>query len=247
MSVSGLFRGRNSPLRRRPAAGALRGYAICCEPRSGSNLLCSVLDSTGLLGHPTEYFNGPTRRRRGLAGYPDDPEAQLEKVLDLGATPNGVYGLKIFTYQFDEVRGTRWAERLPRLAFVNLIREDVVGQAISLVRALQTGQWSHADPIDGREVYDFDRIDAELKRIIHSRERWSYYLGRNGLATLHLTYEAVVRSPQRAAEAVADLVGLDERAIVDMSKVNLERQSDAVSDEWRARFISRARDLRRFD
>ncbi|TPL71848.1 hypothetical protein FJ941_28635 [Mesorhizobium sp. B2-3-13] len=40
----------------------MRGYSICTSPRSGSNFLCQHLSSTGVLGHPLEYFNGRGRR-----------------------------------------------------------------------------------------------------------------------------------------------------------------------------------------
>ncbi|HEY8581858.1 MAG TPA: Stf0 family sulfotransferase [Capillimicrobium sp.] len=33
-----------------------RSYLVCATPRSGSTLLCHLLDGTGLAGHPAEYF-----------------------------------------------------------------------------------------------------------------------------------------------------------------------------------------------
>jgi LPS sulfotransferase NodH len=33
-----------------------RSYLVCATPRSGSTLLCSLLDRTGVAGHPEEYF-----------------------------------------------------------------------------------------------------------------------------------------------------------------------------------------------
>ena len=33
-----------------------RSYLVCATPRSGSTLLCHLLDQTGLAGHPEEYF-----------------------------------------------------------------------------------------------------------------------------------------------------------------------------------------------
>jgi LPS sulfotransferase NodH len=56
-------------------------------------LLCQVLSSTDQLGYPLEYFNGPGRRALGLPDFPDAPELQIEAVLRLGATPNGVYAV----------------------------------------------------------------------------------------------------------------------------------------------------------
>jgi trehalose 2-sulfotransferase len=33
-----------------------RSYLVCATPRSGSTLLCHLLDATGVAGHPAEYF-----------------------------------------------------------------------------------------------------------------------------------------------------------------------------------------------
>ena len=41
------------------------GYAICTIGRSGSSYLCQLLESTGVLGLPREYFNTATRRQNG--------------------------------------------------------------------------------------------------------------------------------------------------------------------------------------
>ena len=42
-------------------------YLICATPRSGSTLLCGLLESSGVAGHPASYFN-----REGLNRYADD-------------------------------------------------------------------------------------------------------------------------------------------------------------------------------
>jgi hypothetical protein len=60
--------------------------------RSATQLICP-LDQ---LGRPLEYFNGPGRRALGMPDFPDAPELQIEAVLRLGATPNGVYAVKLF-------------------------------------------------------------------------------------------------------------------------------------------------------
>jgi LPS sulfotransferase NodH len=77
-----------------------RGYAICTSGRSGSNLLCQYLSSTGVLGNPLEYFNGSGRRLLGYPEYPDEPSRQIDWILTAGATPNGIYGLKVFPARY---------------------------------------------------------------------------------------------------------------------------------------------------
>jgi LPS sulfotransferase NodH len=223
-----------------------RGYAICTEPRSGSILLCQLLASTGLLGNPTEYFDEVVVKRRGVTDYPSDPEAQLVMIPRLGATPNGVYGLKVFSRHFDATRHTRWPERLPRLSFIHLTRVDVVGQAISHVRAMQTQQWTSRREARVEPVYNFELINAELLRLINSQARWAYYLGRNGLPVLHVVYEQLMRHPQETVDAIAGLVGLTDPAPVDLARVTVTMQRDELTADWRARFVAQARDLGRF-
>jgi LPS sulfotransferase NodH len=227
----------------------MRGYAICTEPRSGSVFLSRVLTSTGVLGRPNEYFNVVTMRigRFGRPDYPSDREQQLAAIPRLGATPNGVYGLKIFSDEFDALKPIRWAERLPALSFIHLERHDLLGQAISHVRAAQTQQWTSVQPAQGAPVYDYDLINNEIIRLARAHTRWRYFFARNGLPVLNLVYERVMRAPQETAEAVARLVGLADLPRVDIDTVaGLAIQRDAVTEDWRARFLSRSRDLGTF-
>ena len=138
---------------------ANRGYAICTSGRSGSNLLCQYLSSTGMLGNPLEYFNGSGRRLLGYLEYPDEPSRQIDWILTLGATPNGIYGLKAFPAQIEQIeKSIRWTELLPALKFVLLKRRDILGQALSAVRALQTEQWRASMPARGPAIYDLSLI-----------------------------------------------------------------------------------------
>jgi LPS sulfotransferase NodH len=223
----------------------MRGYAICTERRSGSVFLCLILRSTGVLGDPTEYFDANTLRHgRGVSDYPLDPEGQLAQIPRLGATPNGVYGFKIFSHQFDEVKSTRWAERLPSLSFVHLERQDLLGQALSLVRARQTQQWVSAIPAQAEPVYRQDEIATVLALLARAQARWRYYFASNGLPVLKLDYEQLMQSPQAAAEAIGRLVGLSETPKVDLALLDsLQIQRDTITDAWRARFIADTRDL----
>jgi trehalose 2-sulfotransferase len=54
---------------------ARRSYLVCATPRSGSTLLCHLLDQTGIAGHPEEYFEA--LRHSGVPRRPHeyfDPE-----------------------------------------------------------------------------------------------------------------------------------------------------------------------------
>ncbi len=213
-----------------------RGYAICTQPRSGSNLLCQYLSSTDQLGYPLEYFNGPARRAFGLPDFPDAPELQIEAVLRLGATPNGVYAVKLFASQFAAFsRRLRWMDLLPNLHFVYLSRDDLLGQAISWARALQTEQYRSVQPAKRLAVYDADVIRSRLMAIVRERAQWEAFFARTGIEPLRIVYEGFLEGRSSYVDRVANLVGI-ENPVVDQRKVDLVIQRDAVTVEWEQRF-----------
>ena len=170
--------------RTRPAAAPIghRGYAICTQPRSGSNLLCQYLSSTDRLGHPLEYFNGPARRALGMPDAPDDARGQIDLVLRRGATANGIYGVKLFAaQQHDRVAASvAWIRALPELRFVYLERRDLLGQALSWARATQTGVYRSSQRPAGAPAYDGALILSMLHEIVRERARWEAYFARHG-------------------------------------------------------------------
>lgn len=216
----------------------MRGYAICTAPRSGSNFLSQLLASTGLLGKPLEYFNGPGRRFFDDPGYPDDPHEQMHRILTMGVTNNSVYALKLFAHQHDWIsRQVRWTEHLPDLRYVYLTRRDLLGQAISWSRASQTGQFRHSQRSKSQPVYDPASISMLLSRIVTEYARWEVYFARNAIAPLRLVYEDVVTAPQVSVNAVASLLSLAEMAPVDLNHVGVIVQRDSINEDWRRRFI----------
>lgn len=225
------------------AGAAVRGYVICSQPRSGTNLLCQLLESTGRLGRPQDYFNGAGLRARGRSDYPLDREAQWAAILTEGCTPNGVYGLKMFCERFEQAAATRWPERLPSLQYVFLERRDLLGRALSEVRAIQTGQFRAKAIAKGSPYYDPYRIRRQLQIGMRDHARWKLYFTRNGIVPLNLCYEDVVLAPQGAADSVARLVGLDEPVRIDEAAVTLAVQRDALTEDWRARFLESERNL----
>jgi LPS sulfotransferase NodH len=157
----------------RPArAGA---YLICATPRTGSSLLCGLLDSTGVAGHPESYFREPDEpswaARWGIADRDGTftGAAYIAAVRDAGRTANGVFGARLMWGSLDRVLGRLrtlnpdlsgadpgptgdtdlldWAFGPTR--FVHLYRGDVVAQAVSWSRAEQSGVWFETDPQAG--------------------------------------------------------------------------------------------------
>jgi LPS sulfotransferase NodH len=216
------------------------GYAICTEERSGSNLLCHHLESTGVLGRPFELFKYAAAvarlRQAGAAG--------LEDHLKPATTANGVYGFKLFSGHFDFIAGTDWLERLPGLRFVYLERLDLLGQAISLVKAAQTGSYRASVKPMAEPSYDRAAIAFALQRLALAQARWKIFFATNELRPLFLTYEEVCDDPPAAVRAIAGGLGVDVAGIASSAQ-KMRVQRDAVSDEWRERYARDAGGLRR--
>ncbi|RAZ92872.1 hypothetical protein DPM33_03155 [Mesorhizobium hawassense] len=225
----------------------MHGFAICTAPRSGSNFLSQLLSSTGQLGRPLEYFNGPGRRYFDDPDYPDDRNAQIEKILTMGATPNGIYGLKIFAYQNDWVEDEiEWTARLPNLQFIFLRRRDILGQAISWARALQTGQYRHGQTSTGEAAFDGQAILDRLRAIAIEYARWEMYFARNEIAALPVVYEDVANAPQQAVDSIAGLFNLH-HVRADARQVSVILQRDESTEKWRRRFVEEFGNLGRVD
>jgi LPS sulfotransferase NodH len=227
---------------------AARGYAICTSPRSGSNLLCQHLSSTGVLGHPLEYFNAVGRRMLGYPDFPDEPAQQIDWILSVGATPNGIFGLKIFPYQFDQVAGiVRWIQLLPSLQFVLLERRDRLGQAISAHRAQQTEQWRSSSAAQGTATYDGGQIYERLVAAARDYARWNVFFARNGIDPTVIVYEDLIANPQIAVDQVARLFGIQGQSRIAYRHIDLKIQRDTITEEWRARFCDEYRNYDELD
>lgn len=216
-----------------------RGYAICTVMRSGSTWLAELLASTDVLGYPSEYFSTDVQRRIRRADYPADRRAQVEIVLTEGATPNGIYGVKMYPMDFEAVsQQIRWTEVLPNLHFVHLRRRDVLGQALSRVRALQTRRWRSTLPGRGDAHYDGEAILDALRLTVIQDARWEMFFARNGIAPLRLVYEDALESVTATVVAVADLVKLGPRPVPAPRAIEVAVQRDAQTQDWRVRFLA---------
>ncbi|MEU2872000.1 Stf0 family sulfotransferase [Streptomyces olivoreticuli] len=153
-----------------PAAG--RGLLICSTPRAGTHLLAGLLESTGLSGKPQEYLYNRVTELDG-EDIPIGPAHrtlpdQLRKLMRIGTSANGVWGLIVMGSYLDEVvaglrryqsaSGASWREVIERAfdrpVYVWNRRLDTAAQAVSLYRALETDVWYADDgaPRTQREV-----------------------------------------------------------------------------------------------
>jgi LPS sulfotransferase NodH len=232
--------------------GPLR-YAICTTPRSGSNLLCDLLASSGTMGDPREFLNVQSfivdHAARVPGGSPDKvPMAAFFDYLTRGfATPNGAFGAKLLYDQFEplfSVEAVR--EFVSGCRLVWLVRGDVVAQAVSAYIAAKTGEWtSHVEDEnraggeDRRAAieYDFAAIDAHVKRLTRQNALWLEFFSANAKEFLIVRYEDLVADPEHECNRIRAFCGLDaaEFSLADASfKTQRTELNDRLAEQYRA-------------
>jgi len=228
---------------RRATASGDRGYLICSSPRSGSTYLAELLASTGMLGVPREYFNVLDPWGRPDKERPGDPRPQFERVLTQGATPNGIYGAKSHADHFAAVAAVIDPMRvLPDLKLVRIRRRDMLAQAISWVRAQQTGQFSADKRPRAAPRYDPSAIRRLIVLLAEQAATWDRILAASGRAPLEIEYEHLVQDPQREVDRVARLMGVPLPAPIVPAHVKVTIQRDDLTAVWRHRFLAEAGD-----
>jgi LPS sulfotransferase NodH len=192
----------------------------------------------------------PHSSLQGLTSYRE----HLERTFRLGTTANGVFGTKLMWSQVAELHSlTRdlpdfaqlepfdLLERLfggPR--YVHVTRRDKVRQAVSLWRALQTRSWrrEHA-PGDSQPVqlhYRFEGLQHLVRTLEAEDAAWGEFLAAHDVPALTIVYEDDLETDRdRSVRAVLAHIGVEPPPDWHPKEV-IERQADALSDEWTAAY-----------
>jgi len=228
--------------------GPRRAYLLASVPRAGSTLFSHLLWRTGCLGAPLEYLNFQPTGPYGFAASSADAQHRLWcSALLRRSSPNGVFGLKAFVLQLEELNQAN-----PRLLVevlqvvlprntprhvIYLRRRDRVAQVVSYARASLSGVWRKeqeqnlAAPVE----YSQETLDACERGIVFQERVWEQMFNDLRIDPLTLWHEDVLAEAHGATEAVAKHLGvtLDPRAMVNVPKIIKQSEYDAA--EWRSR------------
>jgi trehalose 2-sulfotransferase len=229
-------------------------YLICCNPRTGSWLLAEGLYRTGVTGRPQEYFVGVYEQtwfeRWGVSTYAE----YVDKVIEVGTTPNGVFGAKAHWDQFQELPSRLrqipgceemampelMSKMFPNLHYVWITRRDRVRQAISYYKAVQTDRWSSIEgwnyPETRDPTFDFEAIDFLLKLIVKNEEAWEQYFHKSGVKPLVVVYEDLEWDYEATIRQVLFDLHISLPANLMIIKPRLKKQADLVTEEWVQRY-----------
>ncbi|WP_415922494.1 Stf0 family sulfotransferase [Tateyamaria sp. SN6-1] len=231
-----------------------RSYIICTAPRSGSTMLCGMLRATGVAGQPQSYFHRPDipSWARGLGLEGDAPLTDIIAAVKATGT-QGLTGIRLqqhsHAYMMHALQhyGDTDPERIDAAfgptRYIWLRRQDKLAQAISLLRAEQTGLWHrNADGSDLERItpardtgYDPDAITAQIARFDAADRAWLNWFADHSIAPWSLTYEDLVDTPQIALRMILIHLGLDQD-IADTITVPTQKLADATSDNWTQRY-----------
>ena len=148
-----------------------------------------------------------------------------------------LFELRTLSRMYDEDDLAVLCSFLPEPSFVWVRREDVVAQAVSWAKAVQTGQWASFQPVQAEPAFDFDQIDAlyHLARVHDGA--WARWFATQGVEPIRVVYEELAADPAGAAAEVLARLGLEPspEARPD-SPLELSPQADTVNLDWAERY-----------
>lgn len=232
-------------------------YIICASPRSGSHLLGEALQNTGVAGVPDEYFHSDAQghlqnQTGGIAeqyGQKTLEEFQ-DLVLELGSTPNGVFGVKISPFHLTDIvknyqtlpqyKNLEAFELLETLLYepkyIWLTRRDKVRQAVSWFKAEQTNIWrkTQASQTNLKQQPTFDYIGIETcrLRIENAEQYWQTYFKEHNITPFKVIYEDLVEAYEETALKILEFLGIPHPETLSFSNRQLQKQSNSINDEW---------------
>ncbi|NKB27680.1 MAG: sulfotransferase [Rhodobacteraceae bacterium] len=249
-------------------------YMICTSPRSGSTLLCRLLAATGFAGLPDSHFHRPELaawlKTYGLshADFTSNLSALkaiFAAAIERGTGATGLFGLRMQRVSFDffmqqltllhpdaRTDTDRIAATFGQTRFIHLTRLDKLAQAISLVKAQQTGLWHRA--ADGSElerasaprapVYDADAIHRALSEVKELEAAWAEWFDQQAICPSRITYEDLSNNPTATLSKVLDTLGLDP-ASAEGIQPPVAQLADATNADWASRFRAQSRSIGR--
>ena len=230
---------------------------IAATPRSGGWLLAEGLRSLDIAGRPEEYFAPEAEQAyRSRWGMPAVGPfgLLLQRALEHGRTPNGVFAAKVHwshlgvllqrlrTLPGHEGRigrsmtdGELLARHLGPVRIVYLDRRNTVRQAISWHRAITTNSWwavfgDGPDRPSDVVGYDFEAIKTLWWLLCEAKASWRGWFQANHVQPLVLSYERLVADYPSTLRAVVEWLGMDAPGCIPPPR--LVRQADQLSDQW---------------
>lgn len=220
----------------------MKGLLILSMQRSGTNWLGAISNQTKQTGNSEEWLSFDKLEKPAKSFI---AESFYQHVIQRGSTENGYFSVKIFphhlrqcsdTYNFDFIRKCV-SQHDTKIIFLH--RENQHAQAISLIKARQTGKWrSTTNSRKSRRnvslEYDFKALCQAYFFIGRSNSFWRSYLSLNALPFEEFTYESLMNDPSPFANSVTRHFDVPPIESFD-TKETIQR--DDLSAQWHKQFL----------
>ena len=133
-----------------------------------------------------------------------------------------------------------FARVFPNLHYVWMLRRDKLRQAVSWVKAGQTGCYAgrHRSAWRKQPEYSYEEIDSCLSYIHDCEKGWEEFFRSADVVPLKVFYEDLVDGYQETALRVLRYAGVTIPDSIDWGERVMERQSDEINEEWVRRYRS---------
>jgi LPS sulfotransferase NodH len=130
--------------------------------------------------------------------------------------------------------------------WVYITREDLLAQAISLVLAEGTQEWTSRTQqrhlfagVSKRKEADFDPrlIKDRINVIVDDYARWELFFAANGICPLRITYEQINDNIFDVMSKIMKHSGIS-NAKLWPGTVFIKKQRDELNDDWKARMLN---------
>ena len=235
-----------------------KSYRIWHANRSGSTLLCQLLEDTGIAGKPGEHFTLHGERSLCEKFNVSDYNALIEKIWTVGSTDNGVFSDKAIGHhqahkdtiiELSTLKGIEfpsnyqdiWNPIFPDCRHILIIRTNKVRQAVSWWKAIQDNQWhitgdqKRKHPASFyKDKYNVDALKHLFKEAVIRDIANQEYLNKMNLEYITVTYEDLVNDPLTVLQRTMNYVGLEPIDV--LPKLRYQRTANELNEEWVNRF-----------
>jgi LPS sulfotransferase NodH len=210
-----------------------KNYVIIFTARSGSSWLTNVLSETRQLGFPEEYLNPSFVRGVAKAVNSTVPEEFIAGLQRRRQSPNGVFGLEARALDIEAFGAACFYATIGRNAvFFNLWRSNIVAQAVSLFRAVQTQQFhiKEGEAALPPPAYETKGIGHWMIHLTRQENANLEMLQHRRCSFFNLCYEEMVKDRGRTLRLFARELGVE--LLADTRAGLVEPSLARISDDW---------------
>lgn len=213
----------------------LLDYMIASTQRTGSGYFCELLQKVSDTGRVGEYLSQASIERRQAQNGTSERESIIDLIKE-AAPSDGRGGVKIHYRDFIRILAHfEIGEILPKKVIL-VRRRDRLAQAISLVRARQTGAWTSQFTEQNAPRYVYAALLDAWNEICNDELNWSTLLQFSGRETHVVFYEELFADPECVLDAALAALNKPRLNHIDPSGVARRVQRDELNDDWRHRF-----------